>query len=164
MTKRLACLVFGLFLIAFESSFFSYLPIDFAKPDLAVPFIIYATFFLGPLEGLIVASLFGFTQELLSASPAGSMLFTKVAVFLLGAFLRTRLYIESRYVFSLLATGFVVFESVAFLILGLIAKGEIRNVFNVSLYSIPAAIFTGMLSLPLFSLFEQLKIRNPERT
>jgi len=163
MTKRFACLALGLFLILFQSSLFSFFPIEFAKPDLAVPFIIYATFFLSPLEGLIVAVLFGFSQELLSASPPGSMLFTKLAVFLSGAFLRTRLYIESRYIFSFLSMGFSVFESLVFLALGLVAKGEIRNVFNISLYAVPSALFTGMLSLPLFTLLEHFKIRNPDR-
>jgi rod shape-determining protein MreD len=164
MTKRLVCLALGLFLIAFESAFFSFFPIEFAKPDLAVPFIIYATFFLGPLEGLIASVSLGFSQELLSGGPAGSILFTKVSVFIGSAFLRSRLHIESRYTFSLLSMGFVVFESVVFLALGIIAKGELRHIFDVSLYVIPTAIFTGMLSLPIFSLLEQFKIRYSERT
>lgn len=164
MMKRLFCLALGLFLIAFESAFFSFFPIEFPKPDLAVPFIIYATFFLGPLEGLIASVLFGFSQELLSAGPAGSMLFTKVAVFTASAFLRSRLYIESRYTFSLLSMGFVIFESIVFLALGIVAKGELRNIFNVSLYALPTAIFTGMLSLPIFSLLQYFKIRHLERT
>jgi rod shape-determining protein MreD len=163
MIKRLICLALGLFLIAFESAFFSFFPIEFSKPDLAVPLIIYATFFLGPLEGLIAAVILGFAQELLSAGPAGSMIFTKVALFIARAFLQSRLYIESRYTFALLSMGFVVFESIVFLALGIVAKGEIRNVFNVSLYTVPAAVFTGMLSLPLFSLLERFKIRHPER-
>lgn len=154
----------GLFFTAFQSAFFSFLPIEFAKPDLAVPFIIYATFFLGPLEGLIASALFGFSQELVSAGPAGSMLFTKIALFIGGFLLRSRLYIESRYTFSLLTMGFVVFESAVFLALGIVAKGELRNIYNVSLYVIPTAVFTGMLSLPIFSLLEQFKIRHPERT
>lgn len=164
MMRRLVCLALGLFLTAFQSAFFSFFPIEFAKPDLAVPFIIYATFFLGPLEGLIASALFGFSQELLSGGPAGSMLFTKIAVFIGSAFFRSRLYIESRYTFSLLTMGFVAFESVVFLALGIVAKGEIKNIFNVSLYVVPAAVFTGMLSLPIFSLIEQFKIRYPERT
>lgn len=164
MIRQFACLALGLFLIAFESAFFSFFPIEFAKPDLAVPFIIYAMFFLGPLEGLIAAILLGFSQELLSGGPPGTMLFTKLAIFIAGVFLRSRLYIQSRYTFSLLSMGFVVFESVAFLALGIIAKGEIRNIFNVSLYALPAAVFTGMLSLPIFSLLEQFKIRYPERS
>lgn len=163
MIKRFLCLALGLLFIAFESAFFSFFPIEFAKPDLAVPFIIYGTFFLGPLEGLIASVLFGFAQELLSTGPAGSMVFTKVAIFICIAFLKSRLYIESRYTFSLLTMGFVVFESIVFLALGIVAKGELRNVYNVSLYAIPTAIFTGMLSLPIYSLLEQFRIRYPER-
>jgi rod shape-determining protein MreD len=164
MIKRLFCLALGLFLVAFESALFSFFPIEFAKPDLAVPFIIYATFFIGPLEGLIASVLFGFSQELLSAGPAGSILFTKVAVFIASAFLRRRLYIESQYTFSLLSTGFVIFESIVFLALGIVAKGELRNVFNVSFYTLPVAVFTGMLALPIFSFFQYFKIRHLERT
>jgi rod shape-determining protein MreD len=164
MMKRLFCLALGLFLIAFESAFFSFLPIEFAKPDLAVPFIVYAVFFLGPVEGLIASVLFGFSQELLSAAPPGSMVFTKVAVFLGSSFLRHHLYIESRYTFSLLSTGFVIFESIVFVALGVIAKGELRNIFNVSLYTLPTAVFTGMLSLPIYSLLQHLKIPHLETT
>ncbi len=101
MIRKAVCLAFGVFLMIFESSLFSFLPLELAKPDLGVPFIIYGTFFLSPAEGLLAAVLFGFTQEVLSNSPAGALLFTNVGLLLSCIFLKNRLYIESRYTFSL---------------------------------------------------------------
>jgi len=46
------------------------LPIDFFKPDLAIPLVIYATLFLGPPAGLLTALLLGLAQEVLSSAPA----------------------------------------------------------------------------------------------
>ena len=96
MIRKAACLAFGVFLMIFESSLSSFLPLELAKPDLGVPFIIYGTFFLSPAEGLLAAVLFGFTQEVLSNSPAGALLFTNVALLLSCIFLKNRLYIESK--------------------------------------------------------------------
>lgn len=163
MIKKLLCLASGIFFLACQSSFFSFFPIELAKPDLGVPFIIYATFFLSSGEGLIAAILFGFAQELLSNVPSGAMLFTKVGLLLSCVFLKSRLYIESRYTFSLVCAASVLLESLIFLALSLLAKGETKDIFNVLVYSIPDAILTGFLSLFMFALFEQFKIRYSER-
>jgi rod shape-determining protein MreD len=162
--KKLLCLAFGLFLMACESSLFSFLPLEFTKPDLGVPFIIYATFFLSPAEGLVAAVVFGFSQELLSSAPSGSMLFTNVGLLLSCVFLRSRLYIESRYTFSLVCAASVLFESMIFLALAVLSKGETKNIVNVAVYSAPDAIVTGFLSLFMFAFFEQFKFRYSVRT
>lgn len=163
MTKRLICLALGALFLICESSLFSLFPLELAKPDLGVPFLVYAVFFLTPVEGLIAAVLFGFGQELLSNGPAGAMLFTKVGLLLSGVFLKSRLYIESRYTFSLVCAGSVLLESLIFLALSLVAKGETRHVFNVLVYAIPDAILTGFFSLFMFNLFEQFKLRYSDR-
>lgn len=163
MIRKLVCLALGIIFLTCESSLFSFFPLELAKPDLAVPFLVYATFFLTPIEGLITAVLFGFGQELLSNGPAGAMLFTKVGLLLSGIFLKSRLYIESRYTFSLVCAGSVLLESLIFLALSLLAKGETRHIFNVLVYSIPDAILTGFLSLFMFNLFEQFKLRYSDR-
>jgi rod shape-determining protein MreD len=161
--RKFLCLVLGLFLVALQSSLFSHLPLNITKPDLGAPFIIYAIFFLSPVDALLAAVLFGFTQEVLSAGPAGSVLFSNVALLLSCLFLKSKLYIESRYTFSLVCAASVLFESFVFLALSLIAKGETRDVFNVLLYSIPDAIATGFISLFLFGLFQHLRLRYPGR-
>ena len=163
MIRKAACLAFGVFLIIFESSFFSFLPLELAKPDLGVPFIIYGTFFLSPAEGLLAAVLFGFTQELLSNSPAGALVFTNVALLLSCIFLKSRLHIESRYTFSLVCAASALAESLIFLALSLLSRGETKNMYNVLVFSVPDAIMTGFVSLFMFCFFEQLKIRHMRR-
>ena len=158
--RKLGCLALGLFFLMAESSLFSFLPIELTKPDLGVPFIIYATFFLSPAEGLVAAVLFGFFQEVLSSGPPGALLFTNVGLLLSCLFLKSRLYIESRYTFSLVCAASVLVESLIFLALSLLSKGETRNFHNVLVFSFPVAIVTGFVSLFMFRLFEHLKIRH----
>jgi rod shape-determining protein MreD len=88
MIKVIAYLVFGLILTTFEATFLKFLPIDFFKPDLGIPFIIYTTFFLGPQAGLVTAVFIGLMQEIVSSSPGGSLLFTKVSIFVISVFMR----------------------------------------------------------------------------
>jgi rod shape-determining protein MreD len=155
--RRVICLAFGVFLLVCESSFFSFLPIELAKPDLAVPFIIYAVFFLSPADGLLAAAVFGFTQEMLSSGPSGAMLFTNTGLLLSCVFVRRRLYIESRYTFALVCAASVLFESLLFLTLSLLSKGETKDSFNVLLYSVPDAIVTAFVALFMFGFFDRFR-------
>ncbi len=159
MTRKLFFLCIGILLMVCEASFFSFFPIELAKPDIGIPFIIYATFFLSPAQGLLAAVVFGFCQELLTNGPSGAMLFTDVGLLLSCMFLRSRLYIESRYIFALVCSASLLGQSLMFLALSFLAKGETRNVFNVLIYSVPDAIVTGFISLLFFSLFEQFHVR-----
>jgi cell shape-determining protein MreD len=159
MTKRAITLFCTMLFVAFQSSLFSFLPIELSKPDIGIPSIIYATFFLGPLEGLVTAFLFGFTQELLSSGPHGALLFTKVFLFLSCIFLRSRLYIESQYLFALISSSFVLLESVLFIALAFFAKGETSAIVTVLKFCIPNAVFTGVLALFFFPVLERLKLR-----
>lgn len=144
----------GIVLIVVESSALSFLPIEFFKPDFGTPLILYATLFLGPQAGLLTAILLGLLQEILSNAPPGSILFTKLSLFVITVFLRNKLYIDSKYSFAYISSGFVVLESFLFLTLSLLSKGETGNIVNVMLYTIPNAIFTGFLSLFLFTFIE----------
>ena len=58
--RKLACLALGVVVVAFESSLFSFLPLEVTKPDIGAPFIIYGIFFLSPLDGLIAAAVLRF--------------------------------------------------------------------------------------------------------
>jgi rod shape-determining protein MreD len=159
--KKLACLALGVVLVGLESSLFSFLPIEVTKPDIGAPFIIYGVFFLSPFSGLVAAAVFGFAQEILSVGPAGSVLFCNMALLLACLFVKSRLYIESRYTFSLVCAASVLFEAMVFLAVSLIAKGETKDIFNVLVYSVPNAIATGFVSLFMFTLFERCKVRYP---
>ncbi len=161
--RKTLCLIFGVILIVWESSLFSFLPLEITKPDLGTPFIIYGVFFLSPLDALIAAVLLGFVQEVLSTGPSGAVLFANISLLLSCLFLRSRVYIESRYTFSLVCSVSVIFESLVFLTLSLIAKGETKDIFNVLFYAIPDAIVTGFVSFFLFALFERFRLRYPAR-
>jgi cell shape-determining protein MreD len=149
--------------VALESSLFTFLPLEITKPDMGAPFIIYGVFFLSPLDGLVAAMVFGFAQEVLSAGPSGAVLFSNMALLLTCLFVKSRLYIESRYIFSLVCAASVLFEALVFLALSLLAKGETKDIFNVLVYSVPDAIATGFISLFMFGLFEHFKLRYPGR-
>jgi rod shape-determining protein MreD len=157
--KLSVCLFMGIVLMILESSVLSFLPLDFFKPDFGVPLIIYTTLFLGPLAGLLSAIVLGLIQEVLSNAPAGSVLFTKLSIFIICTFLRNKLYIDSKYSFSYVCSGFVVLESFLFLTLSLLSKGETGNILNVMFYTIPNAIFTGFLSIFIFAFIEYLDLK-----
>lgn len=159
MIKVITYLVIGLILTTFEATFLNILPIDFFKPDLGIPFVVYTTFFLGPQAGLITSVFIGLMQEIVSTSPSGSLLFTKVSIFIIGVFMRNKIFIDSKYSFSFVCSGAVLVESFLFLALAFLARGESRDAFNIAFYSIPNAIFTGFLSLPLFSFIGFLNVR-----
>jgi rod shape-determining protein MreD len=139
-----------------ESSFLSFLPLDFFKPDFGVPLIIYTTLFIGTPAGLLSAFILGLIQEVLSNTPAGSALFTKLSVLLICGFLRNKLYIDSKYSFSYVCSGFVLFESFLFLTLSMFSKGETSNIVNVMLYTVPNMIFTGFIAIFIFAFLGYL--------
>jgi len=159
MTKVVVYLIMVLILTTFESAFVNFLPIDFFNPDVGIPFVIYTTFFLGPQAGLITSVVIGLMQEIVSTSPSGSLLFTKVSIFIISVFMRNKIYIDSKYSFSFVCSGAVLVESFLFLALSFLTRGESRDAFNVAFYSIPNAIFTGFLSLFLFSFIGFLNMR-----
>jgi hypothetical protein len=149
----------GIILLIIESSLLSFFPVEFFKPDLGMPFIIYTTFFLGPLPGFITSLLISLFQEILSNTPHGSIIFTKLSIFLLATFFKSKLYIDSKYSFSYICGGSVFVESFLFLALSVLSKGETRNIVNVIFYTIPNAIFTGFVSIFIFSLIEYLNMK-----
>jgi hypothetical protein len=159
MMRKLFALAFAVFLMILQSSLFSFLPIEFSKPDIGVPCVIYATFFLSPVEGLLTALLVGFAQEILSVGPPGALIFTKVFLFLSCIFLRSQLYIESQFLFASISSSFVLLESILFIALAFFGKGEAGAIITVLKFSLPNAVLTGILALFFFPMFERLKLR-----
>jgi hypothetical protein len=149
----------GIILLTIESSILSFFPVEFFKPDIGMPFIIYTTFFSGPMPGFITSLFIGLFQEILSNAPNGSIIFTKLSIFLLATFLKSKLYIDSKYSFSYICAGSAVAESFLFLALSVLSKGETNNIVNVIFYTIPNAIFTGFISIFIFSLIESMNIK-----
>lgn len=150
--------VIGFFLISIESGITAILPLELFKPDIAIPFIIYTVFFAEAHVGLSISLILGLFQELFSCAPPGSLIFTKGSIFLATLAMKNRFYIESRYSFSCLCGAAILFESALYLVLALIAKGETKDLFTVSFYAIPNAIFTGFIGLLIFPLLRRLNV------
>jgi rod shape-determining protein MreD len=140
----------------FESSVSSRISMDLFKPDFAIPLIIYVTFFMGPRAGLIAVLCAGLIQEGLSNAPTGSIMFVKISIFLITAFMKKQLYIDSKYSFAFVCSAATILESFLFLMLSVLGKGEAGNVYNILYYAVPNAIFTGFVSLFIYSLLEYL--------
>jgi rod shape-determining protein MreD len=140
----------------FEASVSSRISMDLFKPDFAIPLIIYVTFFMGPRAGLVAVLCAGLMQEGLSNAPSGSIMFVKISIFLITAFMKKQLYIDSKYSFAFVCSAATILESFLFLVLSVLGKGEAGNVYNILYYTVPNAIFTGFVSLFIFSLLEYL--------
>lgn len=152
-------ILLGLAFTVLESSVLSFMPVEFLKPDIGTPFIIYTVLSLSPGAAFLTSVVIGLAQEVLSNSPNGSMMFTKISIFLLTLFFKKKLYIDSKYSFSYICAGTVVFESFLYLLLSALSRGETRNIENVLFYMVPNAFFTGFLSIFIFSLIEHINIR-----
>ncbi len=157
--KLVAYILIGICLTILQSSMLSFLPFELFKPDFAVPIVIYATLFLGPNSGILAAVILGIFQEMLSNAPDGSILFSKLSIFIVSTFLKNQLYIDSRYSFSYICSGFVVVESLIYLALSILSRGETSNIVNVMTYTFPNAVFTGFLSIFIFSFIERINSR-----
>ena len=154
--RVLIYIIIGLICMLFESSLSSHISLDLFKPDFGIPLIIYVTFFMGPRAGFITTICLGFIQEGLSSAPTGSIMFVKISLFLITTFMKKQLYIDSKYSFALTCSAAVLLESFLFLSLSLLARGETNNMYNILFYAIPNAIFTGFVSIFIYSLIEYL--------
>ncbi|HOJ43023.1 MAG TPA: rod shape-determining protein MreD [Syntrophorhabdaceae bacterium] len=152
-------ILFGIIFSVIESSLLSFIPLEFLKPDVTIPFIVYITFFLKPQAGLITSVIMGIIQEILSTSPNGSMIFSKVLIFLLALFFKNKLYIDSKYSFSYICAGAVVCESLIYILLSWLAKGESKYMENVLFFIFPNAVFTGFVSIFIFSFVKFLNMK-----
>ena len=157
--KTSSYILISIIFMILESAILLFFPVEFFKPDLGIPFIIYIALFLGPEAGLPAALIIGLFQEVLSNAPPGSVIFTKISIFLVITFLKGKLYIDSKYSFSYICGGAVVVESFIFIVLSLLSVGEFKNVMNVLFYIIPNAIFTGFTAIFIFSMIEYINIR-----
>jgi len=154
--KVFVYIIICLICMIFESSISSRISMDLFKPDFAIALIIYVTFFMGPRAGLVAVLCAGFIQEGLSNAPTGSIMFVKISIFLITAFMKKQLYIDSKYSFAFVCSAAAILESFLFLMLSVLGKGEAGNVYNILYYAVPNAIFTGFLSLFIYSLLEYL--------
>lgn len=163
MIRTILIIVIGVLLSILESALLSFFPMEFMKPDLGLPFVLYAAIFLSPAEALLTALLIGISQEVLSNAPHGTIVFSKVAVFLVAIFLRRKLYIDSRYSFAYSCIIFMIFESALAVIMAFFARGDTSNILNILVYLAPNALFTGFASVIILSSIDLLNRRFADR-
>jgi hypothetical protein len=151
--------IIGVSLSMLESALLTFFPFEFFKPDLGLPLVLYGALFMEPRSGLIVTIFVALSQEVLTAAPHGTIVFTKIALFLVTLFLKRKLFIDSKYMFAFFSSLFAIVESLLYLILTVFAKGDPSNLLNVFFYTLPNAIFTGFTSIFILFLIERLNER-----
>lgn len=156
MMKTFVYIMIGLFLMIFETVVSPHVSLDVLKPDIGMPIILYTTFFLGARSGIVATLCVGLFSEGLSGAPDGSLLFTDLSIFLIASAMRSKFFIDSRYSFAYVCSGAVIVQSLLFIVLSFLARGEARGAFNILFYALPNAIVTGFVSILLFSFIEYL--------
>jgi hypothetical protein len=154
--KTLIYTIIGVSLSMIESALLTFFPFEFFKPDLGLPFVLYAALFMEPRSGLVVTIFIALSQEILTAAPHGTIVFTKIALFLIAIFLKTKLFIDSKYRFAFFSGLFALVESALYLVLTVFARGDPSNLLTVFFYILPNAVFTGFTSIFILFLVERL--------
>jgi hypothetical protein len=152
-------ILLGILLSIVESAALCFFPIEFFKPDLGMPLILYSALFLEPSTGLLVTLFVSISQEVFSSAPHGTILFTKFAIFLGTVLLKRQAVIESRYIFAGICAALVAAESVLYLFLSILARGDTNNILNVAYYTIPNAVLTGFFAITIMALVETINTR-----
>jgi hypothetical protein len=149
----------GIGLSLVESAFLTFFPFEFFKPDLGLPLVLYGALFMEPAAGITVTLLVALSQEVLTAAPHGTIVFTKLALFLVTVFLKRKLFIESKYMFAFFSGLFALVESLLYLLLTVVGRGDLSNLLNVFFYTLPNAVFTGFTSIFILFLIERMNER-----
>ena len=146
----------GIVLLLIETAIAPHITLDVLKPEVGIPIVLYATFFLGTGPGLVTAVCIGLTEEALSGAPHGSLLFVTMVIYLIAALMRKKYFVDSKYTFAYFSSGAVLVQSCLFAALTFFAHGETRGILNIVFYMAPNAIITGFVSILLFSFIDRL--------
>ncbi len=157
--KTIAYSVIGIALSMLESALLAFFPFEFFKPDLGLPLVLYGALYMEPRSGIIVTIFVALSQEILTAAPNGTIVFTKLVLFLATIFLKRKLFIESKYMFAFFSGLYALVESLLYLMLAVVTKGDLSNLLNVFFYTLPNAVFTGFTSIFILHLIERLNER-----
>jgi rod shape-determining protein MreD len=86
----------GIVLLLIETAIAPHITLDVLKPEVGIPIVLYATFFLGTGPGLVTAVCIGLTEEALSGAPHGSLLFVTMVIYLIAALMRKKYFVDSK--------------------------------------------------------------------
>lgn len=145
-----------LLLMVLLSSLSALSPIKLFKPDLCVPIIIFSCTFVDPAISFFLSIASGLLEEALSSAPSGSMLFTKISLFLAILFVQKRIYVATQEGFLLLSALSPSFQVMLFFLLSAISLGETKNLSHFLFCLIPDTAATALVSYLLLPLLKRL--------
>jgi hypothetical protein len=163
MTRFFVSLVFFFILTTSQVTLLNYIPFDFLKADLGIPFILYEAFFGSISLAFWIAVSVGIIQEGFSSCGPGGILFGKISIFLFSFFMKNRLFVESQYTFGAICGFSEVLESLLIIGLSLITRGDISNAPNVLYYILPNATLSALFSFPIYQIYRSFEQKYGER-
>ena len=157
MRRLILPLLAGIFFLVFQTTFLSFLPIQWVRPDVLLIFTLYLAFLFPPILGGVLAFFLGYLMDLFSGNTLGLYTFSRPLVFFAAQLLRERFYLEGfgfqflfAFLFSL-SEGILI--SVLINALQPIPLGSLYPSFIACLFS--QAFFTGLVTPLLFFLFRK---------
>ena len=157
MRRLIPHLLTGIFLLVFQATFLSFLPIQRIRPDLLLIFTLYLAFLFPPISGGILAFFLGYLMDLFSGNALGLYTFSRPIVFFAAQLLRERFYLEGfafQFLFVFLfSLSEGIFISVLINALQAIPLGSFYPSFFTCL--VPQAFFTGLVTPFLFFVFRK---------
>jgi rod shape-determining protein MreD len=168
MRRLILPLFAGIFFLVFQTTFLSFLPIQWVRPDVLLIFTLYLAFLFSPIFGGILAFFLGYLMDLFSGNSLGLYTFSRPLVFFAAQLLKERFYLEGfafQFLFgSLLSLSEGILISVLINALQPIPLGSFYPSFFTCL--LPQAFFTGLITPLLFFLFRRGSLflfREPEQ-
>ena len=168
MKRFVPLLLGGILLLILQTTWLSYFPIQWIRPDVLLIFTLYLAFLFPPFLGGILAFFMGYLMDVFSGNTLGFYTFSRTFVFFATQFFKERFYLEGFSFQFLFAFIFSILEGGLLLILinGL-EPVSFGNLFS-SLFTflLPQSFFTGLVAPLLFFLFKKgtsLLFRQPEQ-
>ena len=157
MKRVLFLILTGLLFMSLQATLLSYPPIQRARPDLTLVWVLYLGFSLPLFSGGILAFFMGFLMDLFSGSVLGLYTLTRPLAFLIAQLFRNRFYWQGISFQFLFVTLTSLLEGL-FLLLLLIAltPSPLKNLYpSVLTHLLPQALCTGLVTPLLFSFLRK---------
>ena len=114
MKRFVPLLLGGMLLLILQTTWLSYFPIQWIRPDVLLIFTLYLAFIFPPVLGGILAFFIGYLMDVFSGNTLGFYTFSRTLVFFATQFLKERFYLEGfsfqflfAFIFSILEGGLI---------------------------------------------------------
>jgi len=157
MRRMILPLFLGIFFITLQTTLFTPLSIQRVRPDIVLVLTLYLGFSCPVISGGIIAFFLGYLMDLFSGNTFGLYTFSRVFIFCVAYFFKDRFYLEGFLSRFLFAFSLALVEGVLILVLLNALNPKLPGhlfplFFNILL---PQSFFTGLVTPPLFSLFNR---------